>query len=88
MSDGEGSWRDHQFAELIGYPVEIVMTCGCTKVTVGPPAYFMSRLGDQATPRDAARRMICQTCQQRPSLRLQRTWSVSARPDLPDWMGL
>lgn len=88
MTDTEDNWRDHTFAEMSGYPVDITLSCGCTKVSNGPPAYFLSRLGVNATPRDAAARMICHVCQQRPRLSISRSWSVGDPPELPDWMGL
>lgn len=88
VSDAEDNWRDHTFAEMSGYPVEITLSCGCVKISVGPPAYFMSRLGDHATPRDAARRMRCHVCKQRPKLSISRIWSLGEPPELPAWTGL
>jgi len=89
------SWRDHRFEEMAVHPVEIGVRCGCARVLAARPAYFITRLGQDATPRDAERRMLCRVCGARPQLSLGLIWSVSGgrdmRPDpepLPDWMEL
>lgn len=89
------NWKDHRFAEMIGHLVEISVSCGCTKVSVCRPRYFIDQLGKDATPRDAERRMKCRTCKQRAVLTLGRQWAVDEGrdgrvdpPPLPEWMGL
>jgi hypothetical protein len=73
---------------MLGHPVEVTLYCACTRVIVARPGYFISRLGEHSTPRDAERRMRCRTCRERPTLKLSRCWSVSTPVALPDWMGL
>jgi hypothetical protein len=82
-------------AHLIGHPVEVSIRCGCTVVRVVSPGWLIDRLGMDATVEDAERRLVCNTCKQRPSLSAKGTWSVTGGRDrrvdpepIPEWVDL
>ncbi|WP_343518075.1 hypothetical protein [Sphingomonas sp.] len=86
-------WKEHRFAEFEGWPVLFGIRCGCTRVISARYGYFMGRLGDDARPLDAERRMRCQTCHERAVITLSLEYAVSGGrdrrvnpPQYPEWM--
>lgn len=86
---------EHRIADLLGHPVTIGISCGCTRVVTAPIEWMLARLGPDATMDDGERRMICKDCRQRPKLRVCLDWPVSGgrdtrkpedRKPLPTWV--
>jgi hypothetical protein len=84
-----------RIADLVGHPVSVALTCGCTRLLVVQPGWLLSKLGPDATIEEGERRLICRTCRQRALLRAKGDWGVSGGRDnrrepapFPDWVDL
>lgn len=82
-----------RIADLLDYPVSIRISCGCTRVVVARPGWFLAKLGEEATIEDGERRLICRTCKQRPVLVAEGDWAVTGGRDrrqnpepMPRWV--
>lgn len=83
------SLRGRRIDDLTGYPVDITIRCGCTRVLGASIEGLTSKLGPDATFDDAERRMKCRDCGERGRIAVGVTWGhrVSTNPEpLPDWL--